>query len=75
MFYESWGLTVATIESLATKVRASAQETTPGHSASRSFFTLSMKSNPLSVRFGVEAFSAWLPDVELISTDASHPWK
>ena len=66
-------LTVATMESLATKARVSAQETIPGHSASRRLLTLSMKSKPLSVRFGVASFSAWLFDVEFTSTDPSQP--
>lgn len=68
-------LTVATIESLATKATVSAQETTPGHLASRRLFTLSMKSKPLSVRFGPPSFSAVLLDVEFRSTDPSQPWK
>jgi hypothetical protein len=66
-------LTVATMESLATKARVSAQETIPGHSASRRLLTLSMKSKPLIVRFGVASFSAWLFDVEFTSTDPSQP--
>ena len=61
---------MVTTESLATKVRISAQETMPGHSASRSFFTLSMKSKPLSVRFGIAFFSE---EVEFRSKDASQP--
>ena len=51
----------------------SAQETTPGHSASRRLFTLSMKPKPLSVRFGAASFSAWFVFVEFISTEASQP--
>ncbi|KAE8690922.1 hypothetical protein F3Y22_tig00110893pilonHSYRG00742 [Hibiscus syriacus] len=33
--------------------RISAQDTTPGHSASRRLFTVSMKAMPLSVWFGI----------------------
>lgn len=63
---------MATIESLAARVRISAHETTPGHSASTRLFILSMKSKPLTVRFGGAFFSAcWL--VEFRSTDPSHP--
>lgn len=49
---------MAWTESLAVKAKISAQETTPGHSASTSLFTVSMNSKPLSVRFGKELFSA-----------------
>lgn len=66
-------LTVATIESLAAKAIVSAQETTPGHSASSRVLILSMKLKPLSVRFGGETFSAWLLEVEFRRTDASQP--
>lgn len=64
---------MTTMESLATKARMSAQETMPGHSASTTLFTLSMKSKPLRVRFGVPSFSAWLLEVESIRTDPSQP--
>lgn len=63
---------MATIESLAVKARTSAQETTPGHSASILLFILSMNSKPLRVRFGGAFFSAVLA-VEFRSTDPSHP--
>ena len=66
---------MVTTESLAIKVRTSAQETMPGHSASRRLFTLSMKSKPLSVWFGIAFFSGDWPEVEFRSRDASHPWK
>ena len=59
--------------SLAVRDKISAQETTPGHSASIALLTPSRKSNPLSVRFGGESFSAGLVDVEFRSIDASHP--
>lgn len=49
---------MCTIESLAAKAIISAQETTPGHSASTRLFILSMKSKPLTVRFGGASFSA-----------------
>ena len=64
---------MATMVSLVTKERTSAQDTTPGHSASSKLLTLSMKSKPLSVRFGGASFSAWLFEVVLIRTDASQP--
>lgn len=64
---------MATIESLATNAIISAQETTPGHSASSKLFTLSMKSKPLTVRFGGASFSAWFPEVEFTRIDASQP--
>jgi len=67
-------LTVATTASLATKAITSAQETTPGHAASNRLLTLSMKSKPLSVTFGVANFSVWLPlEVVFRSRDASQP--
>lgn len=50
-------LTVATIESLATKVTISAHETIPGHSFSSRLFTPSIKPNPLIVKFGRANFS------------------
>jgi len=64
------------MESLATKATMSAQETMEGHSASNKLFTLSMKSNPLSVRFGFAVFSVALPDsaVKFKRTDASQPY-
>lgn len=63
---------MAAIESLADKAMISAQETTPGHSASTRLFILSMKSKPLTVRFGGAFFSAcWF--VEFRRTDPSHP--
>lgn len=65
-------ITVAKMESLAAKVIISAQETTPGHSASTRLLILSMKPNPLTVRFGGASFSAWFV-VEFRSTDASQP--
>ena len=61
------------MESLATKATISAQETMPGHSASTKLFTLSMKSNPLSVKFGAATFSVWFPEVKFKSTDPSQP--
>lgn len=66
-------LTVTTTESLATSAMMSAQETIPGHSASTAAFTLSMKSKPLRVWFGVAVFSAWVLEVEFRRTDASQP--
>lgn len=69
-------LTVATIESLATKVTISAQETMPGHSFSSRLFAPSIKPNPLIVRFGIANFSVWLPELEVkfSKIDASQPW-
>jgi len=67
-------LTMEWTESLAVKARISAQETTPGHSASTTLFIVSMKPKPRRVRFGGESFSAWLPCVEFTSTDPSQPW-
>lgn len=64
---------MATTASLAVKAMISAQETVLGHTASRIVLILSTKPNPLSVRFGVESFSAF-PDVEFINTDPSHPF-
>lgn len=66
-------LTVTTTESLATRAMMSAQETIPGQAASTVALTLSTKSNPLRVRFGVAAFSVWLLEVEFRRTDASQP--
>jgi len=64
---------MATTLSLATKVRISAQDTIPGHSALSRLLTLPMKSKPLSVRFGLAAFSGCSPEVVFNSTDASQP--
>lgn len=64
---------MATTESLATKAMISAQETTPGHSASTKLFTLSRKSKPRRLWFGSADFSAWCFLVEFISTEASQP--
>jgi len=65
---------VATTASLATKATMSAQETTAGQAASNRLLTLSMKSKPLSVKFGVATFSGWLLlEVVFKSTDASQP--
>jgi len=66
---------MVTTASLATKAMISAQDTTPGHSASSKLFTLSMKEKPFSVRFGFAVFSVWFPAlVEFRRTDASQPW-
>lgn len=66
---------MTTTASLATKAMMSAQETTPGHSASTMLFTLSRKSNPRRDWFGNAAFSALFFVVEFISTEASQPWQ
>lgn len=67
------GHTVTATASLATNARVSAQETTPGHSASNNAFTLSMKSKPRRVEFGMASFSAVLLLVELSSREPSQP--
>jgi len=59
--------------SLAVRAIISAQETIPGHSASRRDLMRSIKSNPRRVLFGTPDFSAWLVLVELIRTEASQP--
>jgi hypothetical protein len=55
----------------------SAQETTPGHTASRTALAVSITSYPPSDPFGAASFSAAaaapLPATVSISTDASHP--
>ena len=75
LFLIMWTFTVTTMESLATKAMISAQETMPGHSASSKLFTLSMKSNPLTVKFGEASFSVWFPvlEVKFRRTDPSQP--
>ena len=61
----------ATTESRAATARMSAQETTPGHTASTCALMLSMTSKRLSdPLFGGELCS---PDVSLSRTDASQP--
>ena len=52
----------------------SAQETVPGQMASSTAFAVSITSKPPSDPFGAASFSAVLPAVESISTDASHPY-
>lgn len=68
--------TVTTTESLATKAMISAQDTTPGHSASTMALTLSMKSNPRTERLGGEVLSVELEglvEVTLSRIEASQP--
>ena len=49
----------------------SAQETTPGHSASTTVFSRSMNSYPLTLRLEPAVFSV---DVPLMRMDASQPY-
>lgn len=49
----------------------SAQETTPGHSASASSFSASMNSYPLTLKLGPATFSEEGPSINI---DASHPF-
>jgi hypothetical protein len=60
--------------SLAASATMSAQETTPGQTASSTALAVSMTSKPPSDPFGPASFSAVLPTVESISSDASHPY-
>ena len=67
---------MAATESLVARVMISAHETTPGHFLSRTVFTKSIKSKPLTVRFGGATFSTcWLLDVALIKIEPSQPYK
>jgi hypothetical protein len=59
--------------SLAAKASMSAHETTPEHAFSTRALMRSMTSNPRRLVLGPAFFSAVLPVVESISTDASHP--
>uniref|UniRef100_A0A0A9ESV6 Uncharacterized protein n=1 Tax=Arundo donax TaxID=35708 RepID=A0A0A9ESV6_ARUDO len=59
--------------SLAANARMSAQETTPKQACSMRPLMRSITSKPLRLVFGPASFSAVLPFVESISTDASHP--
>lgn len=59
--------------SLAAIATISAHETTPAHCFSSCSFTSSIISYPLKLKFAGESFSAVLPLVESIKTDASHP--
>uniref|UniRef100_A0A0A9GDZ2 Uncharacterized protein n=1 Tax=Arundo donax TaxID=35708 RepID=A0A0A9GDZ2_ARUDO len=51
----------------------SAQETTPKQACSTRALMRSITSKPRRLVFGPASFSALLPLVESISTDASHP--
>ena len=62
-------------ESLATKAKISAQETTPGHVFSSWLLILSITSNPAKDWFGTASFSAELFAVESNSTEASQPYE
>lgn len=63
------------MESRVAKAMVSAQETTPGHSASSKLLIPSMKPNPLIVRFGGANFSVRLPELFVVFSkiDASQP--
>lgn len=66
---------MAATESRVARVMTSAQETIPGHFFSRTDFTRSIKSKPLTVRFGGATFSTcWLADVALIKIEPSQPY-
>ena len=66
-------LTFNETESLAAKVRTSAQDTIPVHFFFTSAFILSMTSKPDKVRFGIACFSVVLLLVEFNKIEASQP--
>uniref|UniRef100_A0A8R7TMS2 Uncharacterized protein n=1 Tax=Triticum urartu TaxID=4572 RepID=A0A8R7TMS2_TRIUA len=59
--------------SLAASARMSAQETTPGHMASTACLALSTTKKACSEALGGPSFSAVLPAVESMRTEASQP--
>lgn len=65
-------LITATTASLATIVKISAQETTPGHAISKADFTFSIIWNPRRLKFGNAFFSASLVE-EFNNTEPSQP--
>lgn len=63
-----------TTESLAARVKMSAQETVEGHSLSNAALIASMTSNPLAeLRFGFDPFSLMMFSLLSNSNEASQP--